>query len=151
VLQETRVRAWLHPARTRTAPRVGCGRIATNVCGACARATTRAAAASKSSLGHEATIATDEDRRARRDATRSRRSRARSRRALPFGNSLALLRRAAPRAIAARLATPVETVRTRLKRGLAQLRAELDRKYGSRDAWSIVLATKLAWPGVLLR
>jgi RNA polymerase sigma-70 factor (ECF subfamily) len=48
-----------------------------------------------------------------------------------------------PRAIAARLATPVETVRTRLKRALEQLRAKLDRDYGRRDAWAAVLS--LPW------
>ncbi|HET6162183.1 MAG TPA: sigma-70 family RNA polymerase sigma factor [Planctomycetota bacterium] len=45
-----------------------------------------------------------------------------------------------PAEIAARLATPVETVRTRLKRALAQLRARLDATHGGRDAWSALLA-----------
>ncbi len=44
-----------------------------------------------------------------------------------------------PRLVARRLKIPVETVRTRIKRGLAQLRAELDRRYGERGAWGGVL------------
>ncbi len=46
-----------------------------------------------------------------------------------------------PRAIAKRLAVPVETARTRLKRGLARLRARLDREWGGdRPAWCAALA-----------
>lgn len=40
-----------------------------------------------------------------------------------------------PRVIATRLGVPVETVRTHVKRGLARLRAELDRRHGGRDLW----------------
>src|SRR5687767_10753334 len=43
-------------------------------------------------------------------------------------------------AIAAQEGVPVETVRTRVKRGLAQLRERLDARHGgSRDAWAMVL------------
>ena len=46
-----------------------------------------------------------------------------------------------PRHIAERLGVPVETVRTRLKRGLARLRDTLDSDYdGDRDSWCIALA-----------
>lgn len=44
-----------------------------------------------------------------------------------------------PRRIAARMAVPVETVRTRLRRGLARLRQELDRDCGGRRAWLLPL------------
>ena len=45
-----------------------------------------------------------------------------------------------PREIARRLDVPVETVRTRIKRGLAQLRRDLDRRSGGdRRAWGLVL------------
>jgi RNA polymerase sigma factor (sigma-70 family) len=44
-----------------------------------------------------------------------------------------------PRAIAAQQRVPIETVRTRLKRALAQLRARLDGDFGSRDAWAGLL------------
>ncbi|MEM6569559.1 MAG: RNA polymerase sigma factor, partial [Planctomycetota bacterium] len=47
----------------------------------------------------------------------------------------------APAAIAEELGVPVETVRTRLKRGLAKLREDLDRRHGGdRAAWSLPLA-----------
>lgn len=43
--------------------------------------------------------------------------------------------------IAERLQIPIETVRTRIKRGLAQLREHLDDKYdGNRKAWGVALA-----------
>lgn len=53
-----------------------------------------------------------------------------------------------PREIAAALGVPIETVRARLKRGLAQLRAQLDDRFeGGRRAWIAavaMLATKPA-------
>jgi RNA polymerase sigma-70 factor (ECF subfamily) len=53
----------------------------------------------------------------------------------------------APRAIAARMELPVETVRTRIKRGLARLRVALDRAHGDRrDAW-VGVAAALAGAG----
>ena len=45
-----------------------------------------------------------------------------------------------PREIAARGGEPVETVRTRIKRGLAALRARLDEDAGGRRAWLAALA-----------
>lgn len=51
-----------------------------------------------------------------------------------------------PRRIAARLDMPVETVRTRIKRGLARLRAHLDAQHGGdRSQWMAALLP-LAWP-----
>ena len=47
-----------------------------------------------------------------------------------------------PRSIAARQGVPVETVRTRLQRGLQRLRQDLDQRHGSRAAWCTPLA---AW------
>src|SRR5262249_20820531 len=45
-----------------------------------------------------------------------------------------------PRAVARQLGIPVETVRTRLKRAMAQLRARLDRhEGGGRAAWCALL------------
>lgn len=45
-----------------------------------------------------------------------------------------------PREVARRLGVPVETVRTRVKRALAQLRETLDAEYGGdRRAWSLAL------------
>lgn len=45
-----------------------------------------------------------------------------------------------PRTIAAQLGVPVETVRTRLQRGLRRLRRDLDRRHGSRAAWLVPLS-----------
>lgn len=42
---------------------------------------------------------------------------------------------APPRKVAEHFGIPVETVRTRIKRGLARVRAELDEEHGSRQAW----------------
>lgn len=52
-----------------------------------------------------------------------------------------------PSEIARRQGVPVETVRTRLKRALAQLRARLDAEYhGHRGAWSLALIPSLRRP-----
>lgn len=45
--------------------------------------------------------------------------------------------------IAARLGVPGSTVRSRLARALEQLRAKLDRDYGDRSRWAVVLASPL--------
>ena len=44
-----------------------------------------------------------------------------------------------PREIAKRMKAPVETVRTRIKRGLQQLRTGLDAQHGRREVWSLPL------------
>lgn len=41
-----------------------------------------------------------------------------------------------PREVAERMGVPVETVRTRTKRGLAQLRGRMDKEWGSLGAWA---------------
>ncbi|MFG0317612.1 MAG: RNA polymerase sigma factor, partial [Planctomycetota bacterium JB042] len=52
-----------------------------------------------------------------------------------------------PREIARRLGVPVETVRTRIKRGLAALRARLDAEHdGDRRAWAGTLAGAFGVP-----
>ena len=55
-----------------------------------------------------------------------------------------------PRKIATKLALPVETVKTRLKRALARLRARLDAQHdGDRRAWMVVVAPfALPAPGI---
>lgn len=45
-----------------------------------------------------------------------------------------------PREIARRLDLPVETVKSRLKRGLAELQLALDREFGDRERWLSALA-----------
>lgn len=44
-----------------------------------------------------------------------------------------------PTAIAERLAVPLDTVRSRLQRGLTRLRRQLDARHGSREAWATPL------------
>jgi RNA polymerase sigma-70 factor (ECF subfamily) len=51
-----------------------------------------------------------------------------------------------PREIARKLELPVRTVKTRLHRGLAQLRARLDRRYGGRPSWISAMAPLMATP-----
>ena len=48
-----------------------------------------------------------------------------------------------PRKIAARLGLPVKTVKTRLNRGIALLREELDRQSGGRETWLAAMAPLL--------
>lgn len=56
----------------------------------------------------------------------------------------------APGAIAKRQAVPVETVRTRIRRGLEQLRARLDREYGGdRGAWCGLIVPLAELPPVV--
>ncbi len=50
-----------------------------------------------------------------------------------------------PREIAVRMAVPVGTVKTQLKRGLQVLRARLDGEFGSRQAWIAVLLPVLPY------
>ncbi|MFO0980406.1 MAG: sigma-70 family RNA polymerase sigma factor [Planctomycetota bacterium] len=47
-----------------------------------------------------------------------------------------------PREIAARLGVPAATARSRVKRGLAQLRARLDHRDGEREHWCRALAAR---------
>lgn len=48
--------------------------------------------------------------------------------------------------IAQRLGVPIETVRTRIKRGLAQLRGELDGRHGGTQAWALPVLG-IGWQG----
>jgi RNA polymerase sigma-70 factor (ECF subfamily) len=47
--------------------------------------------------------------------------------------------------IAARMRVPVETVRTRVKRGLALLRAAMDARHGDRRAWALPILGRAAF------
>lgn len=44
-----------------------------------------------------------------------------------------------PREIARRMDVPVETIRSRVQRGLAHMRRDLDQEFGGRESWAIVL------------
>jgi RNA polymerase sigma-70 factor (ECF subfamily) len=55
-----------------------------------------------------------------------------------------------PREIATKTGAPVETVRARVRRGLAQVRERFDREHaGDRRAWRAALAPLLAGPGLV--
>ncbi len=51
-----------------------------------------------------------------------------------------------PREIAERMGRPVNTVRTHIARGLAQLRTELDAEFGDRESWGMAFLP-LLWEG----
>jgi len=53
-----------------------------------------------------------------------------------------------PRTVAERLDVPVNTVRTRTRRAIEQLRGSFDKKYGGRKAWSAAIAGLLLTPTV---
>jgi len=53
-----------------------------------------------------------------------------------------------PAAIAQQLGTPLETVRSQLRRGVDRLRERLDREHGDRATWVALLAPLAAGPGL---
>lgn len=147
VLQETRLRVWRHPPADVSRAAGWLRRIASNVALRMRSSETARRLRENAVARPERTVATDEL------AARVEMQRAVAEAVLRLGEPYraAILLRffddLPPRAIAERLGVPVETVRTRLKRGLSQLRGELDRRYGARDTWSAMLAPGLAWPG----
>ncbi len=54
-----------------------------------------------------------------------------------------------PRAVAARMDIPVETVRSRTRRGLGVLREQLDRSFGDRTSWCSALLPLLRRPSAV--
>lgn len=68
----------------------------------------------------------------------------------PFREAIVLrfLHGLAPREVAARVGVPVKTVHSRVERGLARLRARLDREAGGREAWLALLAPLAGTPEV---
>ncbi|HEX6811651.1 MAG TPA: sigma-70 family RNA polymerase sigma factor [Planctomycetota bacterium] len=50
--------------------------------------------------------------------------------------------------VARRLRVPAETARTRIKRGIEQLRARLDERYGNRASWAALLTAHPALPAL---
>ncbi|MBL8843023.1 MAG: sigma-70 family RNA polymerase sigma factor [Planctomycetes bacterium] len=140
LVQETQLAGWLHPPGDRARVAGWLRRIATHL--AARRRVRRAArlARERSVARREAEPAADhlvaqlELQRALADALLELDLPARRVVLLRFFEQLP------PRAIAAQLGLPVETVRTRLKRALARLRERLDGRYGARDSWGA-----LAW------
>lgn len=147
VLQETRLRVWRHPSPDPERAGGWLRRIATNVAHSMRSSEDARRAREVQSARPERTAATDEL-VARVEMQRSV-AVAVLALAEPY-RSVILLRffdDLSPRVIAEQLGVPVETVRTRLKRGLAQLRRELDGHYGTRAAWSALLAPGIGWTG----
>ncbi len=68
----------------------------------------------------------------------------------PFRSTLVLryLEGLPPREIAARQQVGVETVRSRVRRGLERLRGRLDAEHGARDAWLAVFGTAFGGPAL---
>jgi RNA polymerase sigma-70 factor (ECF subfamily) len=66
----------------------------------------------------------------------------------PYRSTLLLryLEELPPREIARRAGVPVETVRTRVARGIEQLRTKLDREFGERGTWVSALAPLVRGP-----
>jgi len=141
LVQETSLRAWLHPPGDAARARGWLRRIAQNLAArrhvrAAARvARERSVAAREAQPAADALVAQVELQRALADALLALDEPHRCVVLLRFWEQLP------PRAIAARLELPVETVRTRQKRALARLRERLDARYGSRDSWGITAWT----------
>ena len=139
VVQETRLRAWRKPPGDLTHAGAFLRRIARNFALHMLRGEARRERREREAAAPEAQPASDElvarveMQRAVADAVLAL--------AEPY-RSVVLLRffeRLPPREIAERMQAPVDTVRTRLKRALEQLRARLDRDFGARDAWAGLL------------
>lgn len=145
VVQEARIAAWLHAPGDPSRAGGWLRRVVRNLSIRVRRSDARRLAREQAAAPREATPATDEL------VARVQMQRAVAEAVLaldePYRSAI-LLRffdRLPPRDIAARLGAPVETVRTRLKRALEQLRVKLDRDFGARDAWAALL---LPWTTV---
>ncbi len=147
VLQETRLRAWRHPPADTSGAGGWLRRVATNVALSMRSSESARRLREVSVARPEQTYATDElvarveMQRAVAEAVLRLDEPYRAAILLRFFDDLP------PREIAERLGLPVETVRTRLKRGLAQLRGQLDRRYGERGTWAAILAPGLPFSG----
>src|SRR5262245_35791518 len=144
VVQETWMRALLAPPRNPGALRAWLGRVAKNL--AIGRRRASSSRAKHEGAGAErargttspsvAEVAAQEDVRRRLvEAILAMEE--------PYRTTLLVRYREdrAPSDVAERLGVPVETVHTRLRRGLALLRSRLDREHGGdRRAWAVALA-----------
>jgi RNA polymerase sigma-70 factor (ECF subfamily) len=141
LVQETLVAALERPMPTKAAVRTWLERIARNLAAGGTRARYRRlrrerdAAHAGAEPSTADTLAEFEMHRSVVDAVRSLRDPIRTTLLLRFWEDLP------PRAIAKRMQAPVETVRTRIKRGLQELRGSLDAQHGRREAWSFPLLT----------
>ncbi len=139
VLQDAYLQALTHPPREAGALRAWLARVVTNRAHNLRREERRRSARERESARPELALETDLDERIdtqRRvlDALRRMREPYRSTLWLRWFEGLP------PREIARRMDIGIETVRSRLQRGLIELRRELDREFGGRRAWCVALA-----------
>ncbi|HEX6886283.1 MAG TPA: sigma-70 family RNA polymerase sigma factor [Planctomycetota bacterium] len=152
LLQDTYVAAIAHPPRHDSAPRAWLARILRN------RARTRGQREGERPR-HEARAAREHAADEERDAPALLAELELARALLaaleglrePYRGTLYLryYRGLAPAEIAARAGLPPKTVKTRLARGLALLRVELDRRPGGREAWVALLLPLARGPAPL--
>lgn len=137
--QETLVAALERPKPARAAVRTWLERIARNLAAGGTRARYRRLRREQQAMQTEPepstadTLAEFEMHRSVVDAVQTLRDPIRTTLLLRFWEDLP------PREIAKRMNAPVETVRTRIKRGLQELRGTLDAQHGRREAWSLPL------------
>jgi RNA polymerase sigma-70 factor (ECF subfamily) len=149
VVQQTVVAAWERPPRAGTPLRPWLARVARNFALRMRRGDTRRSARESATSGGVRPQSSPEDLAIRAEAFR--RVTAAVLELEPAHRDVVLLRYfdgLETGEIAARLDVPVETVRTRLKRAHAVLRARLDREHGDRRAWLVLIgATDAPPPG----
>lgn len=139
LVQETLVAALERPKPDKAGVRTWLERIARNLAAGGTRARHRRLQREQHAIQSGAvpstaeTIAEFEMHRSVVDAVQSLRDPIRTTLLLRFWEDLS------PREIAQRMQAPVETVRTRIKRGLHELRGALDAHHGRRDAWCVPL------------
>jgi len=139
VAQEALVRGLEQPPRALSALRAWLARVTRNLAAQRARAEARRARREREAARAEALPSTAEV--LARESVRAAVVRAVLALAEPYRTTLLLryFEGLPPRAIARRLGVPVETVRTREKRALAELRARLDGEHGARASWAALL------------
>lgn len=143
VLQDAYLKALTHPPREAGALRAWLARVVTNRARNLRREERRRSARERETARPELALETDLDERIE---TQQRVLDALRRMREPYRSTLWLrwFEGLPPREIARRMDTGIETVRSRLQRGLVELRRELDREFGERRAWCIALAPWLA-------
>jgi len=148
VTQRTYEAALERPPRDQSNPRAWLARVATNAARQLGRAQSRRHRREHAAARNEAT-----------DSTLDVVARANLQRELvgevvalddPYRTTLLLhfFEGLAPRAIGERMSCSVDTVRTRLRRGLDQLRLRLDGRYGDRSTWCATLLPLASAPRV---
>jgi len=139
VVQETWLAVLEHPPRDVASPRAWLARVVRNAAYKTSRAERRRARREQAAARAEAVPSADD--LAEREALRRRLIAAAESLEEPMRVTLLLrfVEDLPPREVARRLGVPVETVRSRVRLARERLRRELDREYGDRHAWTLVL------------